>query len=169
MMPPAPAPQPAAPLPPQAAPAPQPALEPLPTTQPVRLATSGDLYNDGTSVAVLVTDSQLILLPVGGTPRVEEIPGIKQAVVGDFDGDGTCELAVFTDSHVWVIRFGAFGSVHGGKAALQEVPSNLFRSPLTDDGRTVFMSIAGDKIGFYRLHPAKGLIELGTSPLPDMK
>lgn len=142
----------------------------LPTAQAVRLATFGDLYNDGSSVAVLVTDTQLILLPVGGAPRVEEIPGIRQAVVGDFDGDLTQELAVFTDSHVWVIRFSSIGSVHGGKAALQEAPGNLFRSPLTDsEGRTVLMSINPDKIGFYRLHPARGLVEVGSSTLPDVK
>ncbi|HWI52241.1 MAG TPA: hypothetical protein VNT01_08865 [Symbiobacteriaceae bacterium] len=132
-----------------------------------KLATTGDLLNNGSPVAILVTEDRLTLLPAGGAPIAEQIPGIRHAIAGDFDGDGTQELAVFSDTQVWVLRFSAHGSVPSGKVTLKEMPEFLARAPFTHDGgRTVLMSASTEKIVFYVLHPSKGLVEIASTPVP---
>ncbi|HLN60232.1 MAG TPA: VCBS repeat-containing protein, partial [Symbiobacteriaceae bacterium] len=141
----------------------------IPATEIIRCATVGDLYNNGRPVAVVVTDNYLVLVPQGGAPVVEEVPGIRHAVVGDYDGDGTEDLALFSDTHVWVNRYSEMGSVRSGKVALQTVPQHLVRAPFTTDGRAVLMSTAGEKISFYVLHPSRGLVEIAATPVPAIE
>jgi hypothetical protein len=131
------------------------------------LATAGDLLNNGTAVAVLVTEDQLTLQVPGAAPIVEAISGLRHAVVGDFDGDGLQELAVFNDTQVWVLRFSAHGAVPSGRATLKEMPEHLTRAPFTyDGGRTVLMSATTEQITFYVIHPSKGLVEIAKTPVP---
>lgn len=159
------APAPMAPAP--AAPVAQVAAATLTAAGTYKLATTGDLLNNGSPVAILVTEDQLTLLPPGGAPIVENIPGLRHAVAGDFDGDGTQELAVFSENQVWVLRFSAHGSVPSGKATVKEMPEYLTKAPFTHDGgRTVLMSVTTEKVAFYVLHPSKGLVEIATTPVP---
>jgi hypothetical protein len=163
----APTPAPAAPTPAPMAPATQVAAATLTTTEAYKLATTGDLLNNGQPVAILVTENQLTLQVPGAAPIVEAIPGLRHIVVGDFDGDGLQELAVFNDTQVWVLRFSAHGSVPSGKVTLKEMPEHLTRAPFTyDGGRTVLMSATTEQITFYVIHPSKGLVEIAKTPVP---
>jgi len=163
----APTPAPMAPTPAPMAPATQVAAATLATTEAYKLATTGDLLNNGQPVAILVTENQLTLQVPGAAPIVEAIPGLRHIVVGDFDGDGLQELAVFNDTQVWVLRFSAHGSVPSGKVTLKEMPEHLSRAPFTyDGGRTVLMSATNEQITFYVIHPSKGLVEIAKTPVP---
>lgn len=135
----------------------------------IRMATAGDLLNNGTSIGLMVTDEQLTLITPNGPIRTESIPGIRNAIVGDYDGDGTHELALFTDTQMWILRFGEFGSIPGGRIALKELPENLSRAPYTSDGRTVLMSATAERITFYVVHPARGLVEIAATPAPAIE
>lgn len=146
-----------------------PSLLGIPATEIIRAATVGDLYNNGQPVAVMVTDNYLVLVPQGGAPVVEEVPGIRHAVVGDYDGDGTEDLALFSDTHVWVSRYSQMGSVRSGKVALQTLPQHLVRAPFTSDGRAVLMATSDEKISFYVLHPSRGLVEIAATPVPAIE
>lgn len=170
-MPPQPMAQPApAPVAPPVAPAAQVAAAAVPATDAYKLATTGDVLNTGTPVAILVTENQLMLTTPGGAPVIEQIPGLRHAIPGDFDGDGTQELAVFNETQVWVLRFGAHGSVPSGKVTLKEMPEHLMKAPFTHDGgRTVLMSVTTEKITFYVLHPSKGLVEIASTPVPSIE
>lgn len=173
VVPPAPAPAPVAFTPPPPA-APQvqaaaAALTPVPTgLGAIRSVTGGDLYNDGTPVAIYATDAHLLILPSGGAPRIEAISGLQHVLLGDFDGDGTQELALFSDTHVWIMRFSQFGGIPSGKVALPQVPDHLTRAPFTHDSRAVLMSATSDTIRFYVLHPSKGLVEIGSTTVPQI-
>jgi hypothetical protein len=128
-------------------------------------ATVGDLYNNGEPVLVVVTDQRVLLVSPNGQMRVEQVPGVRCAVVGDYEGDGTQELLLLTDAHVWVVRFSSHGSVPSGKVALERVPDSLSRAPFTNDERTVLMETAADKVTFYVLHPARGLVQIASAPV----
>jgi len=141
-----------------------------PATETFRLATLGDLFNNGSPVAVLATDNQLMLMTPGGAPVVEQVPGLRHAIPGDFDGDGVQELAVFNDTQVWVLRFSTHGSVPSGKVTLKQMPEHLVKAPFTHDGgRTVLMSVTAEKVTFYVLHPSKGLVEIASTPVPPIE
>lgn len=133
------------------------------------MAAAGDLLNNGTPIALMVTDEQLTLITPNGPIRTEQIPGIRHAIVGDYDGDGTTELAIFTDTQMWVLRFGEFGSIPGGRVALSSLPENLTRAPYTSDGRTVLMSATEERIAFYVVHPSRGLVEIASTPAPAIE
>jgi hypothetical protein len=142
----------------------------VPATETFRLATVGDVLNMGTPVAVLVTDNQVMVLTPGGAPIVEVVPGLRHAVIGDFDGDGRQELMVCDDTQVWVLRYSVHGSVPSGKAMLKELPEHLTKAPFTHDGgRTVLMSTTSEQIKFYVLHPSKGLVEIGSTTVPPIE
>jgi hypothetical protein len=149
-----------------AAPAPQ---APAANPNAIRMSTAGDLFNNGNPMAIIVTGSQLVLMPAGGAPMVDNIPGLRHAVVGDFDGDGTVDLALFTDSHVWIVRYSHLGGVPSGKVPLAEVPEHLVAAPFKHDGRTVLMSTTAEKITFYVLHPSRGLVEVGATTVPAIE
>lgn len=132
-------------------------------------ATAGDLLNSGKPVAVLVTEQHLVLIPAQGTPRVENIPGIRHAVVADFDGDGTNELLLVNETQVWVTRFSETGSVPSGKVTLQQVPENLTLAPFTRDGQAVLMQVTKETVFFYVQHPARGLVQFASAPVPAIE
>jgi hypothetical protein len=134
----------------------------------IRSATVGDIFNDGTSVTVLVTENHLVILPSAGSARVEAIPGLRHAIIGDYDGDGTQDLMLLSDTQVWINRYSVLGAVSSGKVALQEVPEHLVRAPFTRDGQAVLMSTTAAKITFYIHHPARGLVEVGTTSVPSI-
>lgn len=154
---------------PAPAPAPAPAPVPAPVGGNILFATAGDLLNNGRSVAVLVTEQNLILMPAGGAQRAEPNPGIRHAVVADFDGDGTTELLLVNDSQVWVTRFSETGSVPSGKVSLQQVPENLTLAPFTRDGQAVLMQVSKEAITFFVHHPARGLVQFASTPVPAIE
>lgn len=158
---------PAVPAPAPVAPSAQVAAATLPATGTYKLATTGDLLNNGAPVAVLATEDQLTLMLPGGATIVEQIPGLRHIVAGDFDGDGLQELAVFNESQVWVLRFSAHGSVPSGRVTLKEMPEHLIRAPFTyDGGRAVLMATTSEQITFYVIHPSKGLVEIAKTTVP---
>jgi hypothetical protein len=137
-----------------------------PATDKIRMAVAGDLFNSGDPLTVIVTDQKLVLMMNGGASRIEPIPGVKHAVIGDFDGDGTQDLALLSDTHIWVLRLSAMGSIPSGKVALSHVPENLTVAPFTREGQAVLMETTKEKITFYVYHPARGLVEVGTTTVP---
>lgn len=159
---------------PPVAPAPQPQAQPAPAPAPqangLVTATTGDLFNNGNPVAIIVTGTQLVILSSTGAPiLVENVPGLKHALVGDFDGDGTQDLALFSETHVWIARFNQMGAVHSGKVAMESVPTHMVTAPFTHDGRAVIMATTGEKIAFCVLHPSKGLVEVSSTSVPAME
>lgn len=185
-MPPAPTPQPMSPqpMPPQPmapqpmapAPAPVPAAAPapaflslgVPAGETIHMVTSGDILNNDHPVFVVVTDSHIIIVPENGAPRLERQEGVRHAVVGDWDGDGTFELALFSDSEVWVLRTGETGSVSSRKVSVPNVPKHLSVAPFVRDGQSVLMSVSEERVTFYKLHPARGLVEAGSTLVPPI-
>lgn len=145
-------------------------VSPAPATADnIRMAAAGDLYNNGQPVAVIVTENRLVIVHNGGAMKVEEVSGVRHALVGDFDGDGTQDLALFSDSHVWLVRFGPMGSVPSGKVPVQTMPEHLILAPFTHDGRSVLASLSRERATFYVLHPSKGLVEVCGTALPLME
>jgi hypothetical protein len=146
--------------------APAPAPVAAPVADRIRMATAGDLFNNSDPLSVIVTEQKIVLMMNGGAARVEEIPGVRHAVIGDFDGDGTQDLVLINDTHVWVLRMSPTGSIPSGKVALSHVPEHLTVAPFTRDGQAVLMETTAEKITFYVLHPAKGLVEVGATTVP---
>lgn len=155
-----------------AAPAVQPALAgsvALPVGEELLSISRGTLYNDGQSVSAIALENHLVLVTAGGSTKIEEIPGLRFALIGDYDGDGTQDLAIVTGDKVWIQRYSALGMVVGGKVNLTVVPDNLTLAPFTYDGRSVLVTVTKEKVSFNVLHPARGLVEIGSAPVPVLE